>query len=255
VSSAPPREEWLHGYVDDLLAPSERAQVERYLAEHPDEEERVAAYRRQRELLRSAFDSVLDEPIPERVRADRFRNRAHPVWRAAAALLLIAFGGVLGWWLRGEYPPGPVENAAEVELVQRARMAHIIYTAENRRAVEVAASHEQDMIRWLSKRMNAAVRVPNLNEFGFQALGGRLLPGSEGPACQIMYENAAGKRLTIYLARAGGAAKPLRFGDDDKVHVVFWSDGTLAFAVSGELTNEQLARIAAAVARDSRPRS
>ena len=255
MSPAPLREELLHGYVDELLAPSERAQVERHLAEHPEDEVRVASYRRQRELLRSAFDAVLDEPVPERVRAERFRNRAYPAWRVAAAVLLIAFGGVLGWLLRGEYATAPVKVAAETELVQRARMAHIIYTAENRRAVEVAASHEQDMIRWLSKRMNAAVRVPNLNEFGFEALGGRLLPGSEGPACQIMYQNAAGKRLTIYLARAGGAARPLRFGDDDKVHVVFWSDGTLAFAVSGELTNEQLARIAAAVARDSRPRS
>ncbi|MPZ45435.1 MAG: anti-sigma factor [Betaproteobacteria bacterium] len=254
MSPAPLREDLLHAYVDELLAPTERAQVDRYLAENPAEEERVASYRRQREVLRNAFDTVLDEPVPERIRVDRFRNRSHPAWRVAAAFVLIVFGGVLGWLLRGEYAPAPIAYAAETELVQRARMAHIIYTAENRRAVEVAASHEQDMIRWLSKRMNAAVRVPNLTEFGFQALGGRLLPGSEGPACQIMYQNDKGKRLTIYLARAGGATRPLRFGDDDKVHVVFWSDGTLAFAVSGELSNEQLARIAAAVARDSRTR-
>ena len=108
------------------------------------------------------------------------------------------------------------------------------------------------MIRWLSKRMNAAVRVPKLGEFGFDALGGRLLPGSRGPACQIMYQNAQGKRLTIYLARDTGAAKPLRFSDEDVVHVVFWSDGTLAFAVSGELSTQELARIAAVVARQAR---
>jgi anti-sigma factor RsiW len=255
VSSAPLQEELLHAYVDELLGPAERAQVDRYLAANPAEEERIASYGRQRELLRSAFNAVLDEPVPERIRVDRFRNRSHAAWRIAAAFVLIVFGGVLGWLLRGEYASAPVNVAADTELVQRARMAHIVYTAENRRAVEVAASQEQDMIRWLSKRMNAAVRVPNLTEFGFEALGGRLLPGSQGPACQIMYQNADGKRLTIYLARAdGGAARPLRFGDDDKVHVVFWSDGTLAFAISGELNNEQLARIAAAVARDSRTR-
>ena len=254
MSPAILREELLHGYVDGLLAPGERAEVERYLAANPDEQERVASYRRQRELLRSAFDAILDEPVPERIRIDRLRNRSHFAWRIAAAFLLVVFGGVLGWLLRGEYATAPVKVAAETELVQRARMAHVIYTAENRRAVEVAAAQEQDMIRWLSKRMNAAVRVPNLTEFGFQALGGRLLPGSQGPACQIMYQNADGKRITIYLARADGAARPLRFGDDDKVHVVFWSDGTLAFAISGELNNELLARIAAAVARDSRNR-
>ncbi len=247
------REELLHAYVDDLLEPGQRAEVERYLAEHPNEEERIASYRRQRELIRDAFDRVLKEPVPESIRVERFGQRRHPALRAAAVVIWIALGAVLGWVLRGEHSATSMQTAAETELVQRARMAHVIYTAENTRAVEVAASQQDAMIRWLSKRMNAAVRVPNLTEFGFQALGGRLLPGIDGPACQIMYQNADGKRLTIYLARADGATRPLRFGDDDRVHVVFWSDGTLAFAVSGELGNEQLARIAAAVARDSRP--
>jgi len=254
MSTAPSHEALLHAYVDDQLAPTERAHFERYLVEHPLADERVASYRRQRELMRIAFDAVLHEPVPERIHVGRHRSRFAATWRAAAALAWIAFGGALGWLLRGEFATLPAQRAAETELVQRARMAHVIYTAENRRAVEVAASQEQDMIRWLSKRMNAAVRVPNLTEFGFQALGGRLLPGDHGPACQIMYQNAAGKRLTIYLARADGAARPVRFGDEDKVHVVFWTDGTLAFAVSGELSNDELARIAAAVARDSRTR-
>lgn len=253
MSSPLAREELLHAYVDDLLEPARRAEIERYLAEHPDERSRVESYQRQRDLLRDAFDGVLHEPVPERIRVERLGKRQHPALRAAAVLVWIAFGAVLGWIVRGEQPGTPAQTAAETELVQRARMAHVIYTAENNRAVEVAASQQDAMIRWLSKRMNAAVRVPNLTEFGFQALGGRLLPGSRGPACQIMYQNAEGKRLTIYLARADAGARPLRFGDDDRVHVVFWSDGTLAFAVSGELGNEQLARIAAAVARDSRP--
>ena len=81
--------------------------------------------------------------------------------RVAAVVLWIAFGALLGWLVRGQV--GAVaESTAETELIERARVAHVIYTAEPRRAVEVAASQEEDMIRWLSKRMNAAVRVPKL---------------------------------------------------------------------------------------------
>jgi anti-sigma factor RsiW len=253
VSTPGGREAQLHAYVDELLAPAERAEVERYLAEHPEEQARIASYQRQRALLRKAFEGVLDEPVPQRIGVGHLGAPHHPALRAAAVAAWVVFGALLGWLVRGEYSGG-MELAAEKELVQRARMAHVVYSAEGRRAVEVAASQQDDMIRWLSKRMNAAVRVPNLTEFGFQALGGRLLPGSDGPACQIMYQDAAGKRLTIYLARADGAARPIRFGDDDRVHVVFWSDGTLAFAVSGELGKDELARIAAVVARDSRPK-
>jgi anti-sigma factor RsiW len=248
VSSAPLEEALIQGYVDDQLGAAQRAEVERYLAQHPVEAERVEAYRRQRESIKAAFEDVLHEPIPAQVRGSRAVRS--PLGRVAAALLWIAFGGLLGWLVRGEVGP---EAAAETEIVERARVAHAIYTAEPRRAVEVAASQEEDMIRWLSKRMNAAVHVPKLNEFGYEALGGRLLPGRQGPACQIMYQNAAGKRLTIYLTRDPQAApRPVRFSDKDAVQVVSWSDGTLAFAVSAELSADELRRIAAAVAQKSR---
>jgi len=164
-------------------------------------------------------------------------------------------GALLGWGMRDRQEPPAQGVAHEKTLVDRARMAHVIYTAEGRRAVEVPASQEDDMIRWLSKRMNTAVRVPDLTAYGFQAMGGRLLPGVEGPACQIMYQNAAGKRLTIYLSRDPGNVRPVRFSDQDIVHVVFWSDGKLAFAVSAEIDREELGRIAATISKSAQGKS
>ena len=250
MSAAPLDEALIQGYVDGQLDQAQHAEVERYLALHPTEAGRVNAYREQRASIKAAFEAVLHEPVPRQMHG--LRVGRSPGVRVAAAILWIMLGGVAGWIVRGEMGAKP-HALADTELIERARVAHVIYTAENRRAVEVAASQEEDMIRWLSKRMNAAVHVPKLNEFGFEALGGRLLPGMQGPACQIMYQNAAGKRLTIYLARdPQGAPKPVRFSDKEAVQVVAWSDGTLAFAVSAELGAEELQRIAAAVAQKSR---
>jgi len=252
MSLDPIREETLHAYVDNLLPPTERAECERHLLQNSDQQRRVEAYLLQRRLLKEAFEPILHEPVPEHL-VSRPMGAHRVAWRRIAAVFAwIAIGAVLGWGVRDQQAPATI--SADAELVQRARVAHVIYAAETRRAVEVAASQEQDMIRWLSKRMNAAVRVPNLTEFGFEAMGGRLLPGSDGPACQLMYQNAAGKRLTIYLSRDASATKPVRFSDQETVHVVFWSDGTLAFAVSAELGREELARIAAIIARESRTR-
>jgi len=250
MSLAPITEETLHAYVDDRLSPSERADVEQYLLQHPQHAERVADYERQRRMLQEAFAPMLQEPVPTRLktRASRWPMMA---WRVAAVITWIAVGAILGWGVRDRQTPPDTSAAYEQDLVERARLAHVIYTAENRRAVEVAATHEDEMIRWLSKRMNAAVRVPDLTEYGFQAMGGRLLPGTDGPACQIMYQNADGKRLTIYLSRDPGKVRPVRFSDHELVHVVFWTDGTLAFAVSAEIDREALARIAATIAQRS----
>jgi len=246
-------EETLHAYVDDRLGPDERTAVERHLAQHVEDAERVADFQAQRRLLREAFDPMLLEAVPERFIQRRFAA-APLLWRVAAVVAWIAVGAVLGWGVRDRQESPPQSAVYERALVERARMAHVIYSAENRRAVEVPASQEDDMIRWLSKRMNAAVRVPDLSEYGFQAMGGRLLPGAEGPACQIMYQNAAGKRLTIYLSRDPGNIRPVRFSDQDVVHVVFWSDGKLAFAVSAEIDREELGRIAATISKAAQGR-
>lgn len=247
-------EDSLQAYVDERLAPEARADVERYLADHPEEAARIADFRRQRDLLRTHYADVLREPVPDALPQPRRRLTAVMPLRLAAVLAWMAAGAMLGWSVRDRQLPPMHAVTAERALVERARMAHVIYTAENRRAVEVPASQEDDMIRWLSKRMNTAIRVPDLTAHGFQAMGGRLLPGVDGPACQIMYQNEAGKRLTLYLARDPGSARPIRFGDGDVVHVVFWSDGRLAFAVSADIDRDMLRSIAATIAQASPPR-
>lgn len=250
-------EDMLQAYVDDQLEPEARSRVERHLAIHPDVAARIADFQAQRRLLQAAYADVLAEPVPEALRRTSPIGSGSKPWRVAAVLAWMALGAVLGWGVRDRQgAPAPTQiEAHDSALVERARMAHVIYTAEQRRAVEVPASQEDDMIRWLSKRMNTAVRVPNLAAHGFTAMGGRLLPGVDGPACQIMYQNEAGKRLTIYLARDPGQARPIAFSDREVVHVVVWSDGKLAFAVSADLDREELGRIAATIHRETQPRS
>ena len=67
----PIAEEELHAYVDNMLAADRLPAVLRYLQEHPEAAQQVAAYRAQREALRSAFAGVAAEPIPPRLLLER----------------------------------------------------------------------------------------------------------------------------------------------------------------------------------------
>ena len=60
----PITEEDLHAYVDGFLQDERRIVVGRYLREHREVAERVAAYGEQREELRAAFQSRASEPLP-----------------------------------------------------------------------------------------------------------------------------------------------------------------------------------------------
>jgi anti-sigma factor RsiW len=70
--------EALHARLDGLLPPERMAAVERYLAEHPEEQERWSDYAAQRRELRAALAMPPGEPIPERLRVARLLVESKP---------------------------------------------------------------------------------------------------------------------------------------------------------------------------------
>ena len=66
---------------------------------------------------------------------------------------------------------------------------------------------------------------------------GRLLPGDDRPVAQFMYQEASGKRLTLYVsARAKTDAQTaFRIAQEGSVSVFYWIDGRYGYALSGDL--------------------
>ena len=239
----------LHAFIDGQLDAARRAAVEDYLAANPAEAERVRAYARQNEQLHALFDSTLDEPVPEALRRKPARRAPGPM-RYAALLAAAVVGGVLGWALRGEEP-----LTITASLPQQAALAHVVYAPEVLHPVEVGAREEAHLVNWLSKRLGAPVRAPQLSDAGYELVGGRLLPGEAGPAAQFMYQDARGNRLTLYVRTTAddNHETAFRYAKQDKVGVFYWVDGPFGYALSGELERPQLLRIAESVYRALNP--
>jgi len=62
-------DEMLGGYADGALDAEAQASVERALARDPELRERLAAHRRLQATLSAHFAPIVDEPVPERLRA------------------------------------------------------------------------------------------------------------------------------------------------------------------------------------------
>ena len=234
----------LHAYVDQRLDPARRAQVEAYLEATPDAAERVRTFRQQNELLRAAFDGVLQEEIPARLtRPPHVKRRWYDYGAVAATLVL---GVTLGWLMRGE---SFSEEPFTVALPRQAAIAHVVYTPEVLHPVEVGADQEDHLVKWLSKRLNTSVTAPQLQSVGYALEGGRLLPGEDGPAAQLMYRDTAGQRLTLYIRTGlkGNTETAFRYAKEDAVSVFYWVDGITAYALSGEMDRERLLNVAQAV--------
>jgi anti-sigma factor RsiW len=240
----------LHAYLDGLLSEERRADVEAYLEEHRDAVDRVAAYRQQNEALHSLFDSVLDEPIPERLlkpaaKANAPLKSKWPVMRYAAMVAWLALGGVIGLGVSSWRADS---NDALAALIQPAVVAHNVYAPEAKRFVEVGAADEPAMVSWMSRRMKVKVTIPKLADAGYEMLGGRLLPGARGPACQIMYQDKQGRRITLYMTR-DERKQSLRVAREGELQVAYWMDGTMGYALSGDVDKQQLLQLAQAASR------
>jgi anti-sigma factor RsiW len=243
-----PLERDLHAYADGRLDAEAGAPIEDWLALHPEAAARVRDWQRQNELLRQAYDPVLDQPIPDRLRERAAAASTGRRRHLALAAAWLAVGGFLGYLVGASSPTAPLspEATAAPRFPRHAAIAHAVYSPEVRHPVEVGADQEAHLVQWLSKRLGQPIRIPVLAEQGFALVGGRLLPGSVGPVAQFMYENPQGGRLTLYLSRpaASDRKSAFRFADEAGIGVFYWIDARFAYALAGDLPRETLLGLA-----------
>jgi anti-sigma factor RsiW len=209
---------------------------------------KLAEWDRQDAALRTLYGPVAEEPVPQRLRAITARPipaRRMPRWlpQLAAAVLLLAIGALAGWTGALVLSPQP----AQMALANEALRAHATFVVEVAHPVEVAASDEAHLVNWLSKRVGQKIKPPDLAKFGFQLMGGRIVPEAQGVAAQLMYEDGSGKRLTLYVAREPGSNETaFRFVEGDKANGFWWIDEGLGCAIFADLPREVLRSISVA---------
>ena len=153
--------------------------------------------------------------------------------RRAGSAVGLAAGVVAGWQLHASRTVAPPQ--AEVPgFVKRAAVAHAVYSPEVRHPVEVGADQEQHLVAWLSKRLGAPLRAPKLDDVGYFLVGGRLLPGENGPVAHFMYQSKQGTRITLYVRTdaAGNRETAFRYAAEGNVKVFYWIDRKLGYALS-----------------------
>jgi anti-sigma factor RsiW len=244
------KEEQLHAYVDGAATADERRAVEAAAARDPAVADRLRAYEQQNRALHDAFDGVLNEPHSLRLPEARSWDWSRWGGMAATLLLGVACGFIARGWVTG---PG----SAPV-IAREAVLAHAAYVPEVRHPVEVAASEEQHLVAWLSKRLSTPIRAPSLVGAGYQLLGGRLLPPTQAqdpaPMALLMYENAQGRRLSLLVKREStNTETAFRFSEDGATRVFYWIDGPLGYALTGDLPKDELQSVARLVYRQLNP--
>jgi anti-sigma factor RsiW len=242
----------LMAYVDGALSAEEKARVDTYLAENSDAAAEVLLLQRQNDAIRTLYGPAGAEPVPQRLSVAALARKGASTRRRlatnlAAAIVLLAVGLGGGWVLRGQFAtPGIADR-----LIAEAVSAHTVYALEKRHAVEVGGDDSAHLTSWLSNRLQTNLAMPDLTASGLNFLGGRLLPAPTVPggrAAQLMYEDASGNRLTLYVTPSPGPGTPryelANLGLDT---ALFWADATISCTITAPYPAEKLQAIARTV--------
>ncbi len=193
----PITEDELHAYVDDELPAERRADVEAWLATHPEDAGRVQSWRAMAEMLHARYDSVAQEQVPARLELERLERRPRQWLYGAVAAALVAFvaGGTAGWVAHGAANAPSTFQSFTADALD----AHRLYVVEVRHPVEVGGNERDHLQAWLTRRCGWTVFAPNLEASGLKLVGGRLLPGPSGPASFL--QGGQGRRAVLGRTR------------------------------------------------------
>lgn len=272
--NTPISDDEIHAYVDGLLADHRRDEIDRLLERDEALAAKVSDYFSLNSMFHDRYDRVLSEPVPRRllppeleiepdaasakpaVAGKRWGVAANwPQIAGMAATLVLGVG--IGATAMMSNVGRDIMPSAGGAMIQRASystgetfarqsaIAHVMYAPEVTRPVEVGADSEQELVQWVSNKLGTDVRPPVLTRAGFELMGGRLLPGDDGPVAQFMYHDAKGERITLCISHRKVSTNTTAFKlyQDGSVSVFYWIDGDFGYAVSGAIDRAVLLQL------------
>ena len=240
-------------WLSARLPRAQRRRVDDWLAQHPQE----SAYWHALQQDHRALNQL--NPLKDTRHLDDYDLQPDPRQRTrigsrlpvlptltAFALGCLSTALVLPFWGSTE----TASTASRPAFVQGAIQAHAVYSVEVRHPVEVGEQDQAHLLKWLSKRLDRPLSAPDLSALGFQLLGGRLLPAADGPAAQLMYQDAGGERITLYIASARNSQpSSFLFSEQGGISSFYWVDEHWGYSLSGRMDQGRLSQLSNQVYR------
>jgi anti-sigma factor RsiW len=263
----------LAAYLDGELEPTERHEVEAWLADDAEARDKLRGLAETAKLLRLAYDEVIHEPVPERLIAAargestaqteaagaqilpfRQQSPSRPAARrrwqvalpVAASLLGCIIGGGASYYGVAKLFPFTAGNgqtgidaaaANNVWLDNAAGYFKLYVAAGDNALIDVPATGDtREALQKISQSLPQEVRLPNLKPWGLTFRGARLVVVEGRPAAQLVYTTS--KKAIGPLSLIIGSSKQPdiapSFDRRQDVNLLYWRHHGRAYALVGE---------------------
>jgi len=264
----------LIAYLDGEVDVPERREIEAWLDSDPAARDKLAALAQSAALVRSAFDEVMHEPLPDRLIAAArgetvsvepsaiivpFRRgqegggapTARSWWLGlplAASLFGLLLGGSVAYLSVGKVLPGGIggkQPAVEMAAADNLWLDNAVgyfklaASAGDGALVDVPATGDaREAWQKISQSLPQEVRWPDLNlkPWGLNFRGARLVVADGRPAAQLMYttDNKSIGPLTLIIGSSKEPDTPPTLAQRQDVNLLYWRHQGRAYALVGQ---------------------
>jgi anti-sigma factor RsiW len=264
----------LVAYLDGEVDASAKREIEDWLDSDPAARDRLAALAQSGALVRSAFDEVMHEPLPDRLiaaaRGERISAeqsakivplrrgqttgsaRATRSWWLGLPLAASLFGLLLGasvaylsvakllpGGIGGKQPAVELASADNIWLDNAVGYFKLAASAGDGALVDVPATGDaREAWQKISQSLPQEVRWPDLNlkPWGLIFRGARLVVAEGRPAAQLMYttDNKAIGPLTLIIGSSKETDIPPTLARRQDVNLLYWRHQGRAYALVGQ---------------------
>lgn len=255
-----PTDETLIAYLDGELDAASRSKVESWIESDTGLRERVNELAASAEALRSVFDPVLHEPVPERLlgaargaavvemvdfaaakKTKAMRSlisRPWARWAAAAGVAGLLVGGGIGYFAGGyDNQSETAASLAANNWLDNVAGYHklLISAGANDEALVDVPPNASSGGRKVIQKLPSNFKLPNLKPWGLQFQGARYLMIGGQPATQLFYttSNKALGPLTIVIGSTNLPDLPPTFDHRGKLNMLYWRHHGHEYALVG----------------------
>ena len=247
MKSRIPEEQDLHAWVDGQLDEERKKWVEHYLQQRPEQAAQVRKWQADAQCLRLSLDEFVPQvsSVNAEMKMVRQRIRRSRQWRLAVAFSLlfsVGIGGVAGWQLHAS------QTLRQILPMEDAVQAYRLVNSGNVKALDVVASDRDAVNDWMSRYFIDGARAPNLGNYGFTLVGGRLMVTEQGLAALVIYQDAQGTRVAWYIRPSGSITLGKGERQAENLKAQYWSDRRYNYAMVSPANDSQTAGLQKAVA-------
>jgi anti-sigma factor RsiW len=256
-------DELLVAYVDGQLQRAQSLAIEKVLEQDEVLAARVDALRQAHARLESAFDAILSGAIgdvmaavpipPPRPAAPRQTGLTKiGIAVAGVGLALAALVAGYGWPLvtHDQETPQRMESATALASTWQDRALNA-QALLDRASVEVSPDSQanEDLVALqMAQALGPDFKLPNLDADGFKFARGQLLSFDGRPLAQLLYLGKTKPPLALYATPdPAGTAGAQTFRRVDALGALSWSEGGLAYLLTGDEDEATLRRLAASI--------